>query len=135
MSEVVQQQVDALDRAERPVVIGGLVSRLRAVVPVDDLPVRRVDPLRVILERHEPAPLLLAGAVDRQVLVDVGGSDWNEPAREHADVLVVHIERVERLRRQVRGPEEIVDVVNLAVCELVIEEQVEHVLSVARALA
>ena len=45
--------------------------------------------------------------------------------------LVVHVERVERLRRLVGGAEELADVVDLAVSEVVVEEQVEHVLAVA----
>ncbi len=89
----------------------------------------------MVLERDVPVPLLLAAAVDRQSGIDIGRPDRDQAAGEHADVLVVHVERVERLRREVGGLEELVDVVHLTVSELAVEEQVERVLAVARPLA
>ena len=89
----------------------------------------------MILEGHVAPPLFVATTVGRQRRVDVVRADRDQPAGEHRDVLVIDVERVERLRSLVRGPEELVNVVHLAVSEVVVEEQVEHVLAVARALA
>ncbi len=84
---------------------------------------------------HPPAPLLVAATVDRQRRVDVARADRDQPAREHADVLVVDVERVERLRGLARGADELVHVVDETVREVVVEEQIERVTAVARSLA
>jgi hypothetical protein len=131
----VDEQVDPLQRPEHPVVVGRLVALLGAVVPVDDLAAARVDALRVMTEVDEPPPLLLAASVDRERGIDVARPDRHQAAREHADVPVVHVEGVERLRRLEGRPEELVDIVHQPVREVVVEEQIEDVLAVARPLA
>ena len=133
--EVLVEQVDALGRARpAPLVVGGAEALRDDLVPVGHRPVLRVDAVRMAVLAQEPLPLVLAGALGGQAGVDAVGADRQLAGRVLGDVLVVDVEGVERLRSLRRGVEERLRIVDLAVRDPPVEEQVEDVLAVARAL-
>ena len=133
--EVEVEQVDPSDRAVAvPLVVGSAEAAGGAVVPVGHEARLVVLAVHVRHRLEEAVPLVLAGALRRQGRVDLRRPDRSRGRSCTRDVLVVDVERVERLRSQRGGLEEGLRVLHLAVGQATEEELVEHVLAVARAL-
>ena len=134
--EVLVEQVDPPDRAVvAPLVVGGARSPCAVVwFQLVIVPSAGSMPCGWPALREEAGPLVLAGAEGRQARVDVLVADRQQAGRVHRDVLVVDVERVERLRGQRRRLDERLRAVHLAVGQPAVVEQVERVLAVGGAL-
>ena len=116
------EKVDPLHGAPRPPVVGGHAHR-RSVVPVEDQPALRVDHLHVGVGREEPLPLVLAGPLRREPLVDGRRSHGHAAARVLRDVAAVGIDPVEGQLHPPRGADEVPRRADLVARELEEERQ------------
>src|SRR3954469_19224544 len=132
--QLVVEQVHALDAAlVAEAVVAGREVLGRLVVPVDDVAAGRVDHLRVLGRRHLALPLVLAGAVDGQVAVDALRAQRERAGGVERRLGGARVERVERLRGLLRGPDEVLGALDAPERQVLVEQLVDGLAPVGRA--